>query len=107
MDTNERGAVHVPPGEGERLWVAEESMTLVISGEDTGGKYALTDSTVPPQGEALPHIHRENEAFPTCKGNSKLRWAKTRSGRALGLSFTYLEVSSTLTRTSARRPQGS
>ena len=74
MDTNERGAVHVPPGEGERLWVAEELMTLVISGEDTGGKYALTDSTVPPQGEALPHIHhREDGAFPTWKGNSKLR----------------------------------
>jgi hypothetical protein len=48
METNKKGAVHVPPGEGKMLWVAEELMTFVISGEDTGGKYALIDSTVPP-----------------------------------------------------------
>ena len=54
METNKKGAVHVPPGEGKMLWVAEELMTFVISGEDTGGKYALTDSTVTPQGEVPP-----------------------------------------------------
>ena len=38
-------------------------MTLVASSEDTGGQYALTDSTVPQGGEAPPHIHHhEDEA---------------------------------------------
>jgi quercetin dioxygenase-like cupin family protein len=73
MDTNEKGAVHVPPGEGKKLWVAEELMTFVISGEDTGGGYALTDSTVPPRGEAPPHIHhREDEAFWVIEGELEI-----------------------------------
>ncbi len=73
MGTNERGAVHVHPGEGKKLWVAEELMTFVVSGEDTCGKYALTDSMVPPQGEAPPHIHhREDEAFWVLEGELEI-----------------------------------
>lgn len=63
------GIVHVPPGAGKRLWVAEELMTFVVSGGDTGGRYALTDSTVPPGGEAPNHVHRrEDEAFWVLEG---------------------------------------
>ena len=73
MGTNERGAVHVHPGEGRKLWVAEELMTFVVSNEDTCGKYALTDSMVPPQGEAPPHIHhREDEAFWVLEGELEI-----------------------------------
>ena len=108
METNEKGAVHVPPGEGKKLWVAEELMNFVISGEDTGGGYALTDSTVPPRGEAPPHIHhREDEAFWVIEGSSNSWWARARSKQAPGLSFTCPEASSIPTRTSARRPPGS
>ena len=39
-------------------------ITFVVSGEDTGGRYALTDSTVLPRGEAPPYLHhREDEAY--------------------------------------------
>ncbi len=64
LETNEQGASLVLPGEGKKLWVADELMTFKASGEDTGGAYSLTDSMVPPQGGPPPHIHhREDEAF--------------------------------------------
>ena len=69
MEADERHVTHVPPGEGKKLWVADELVTFVVSGDATGGAYALTDSTVPPLGEAPPHIHhREVEAFWVLEG---------------------------------------
>jgi mannose-6-phosphate isomerase-like protein (cupin superfamily) len=90
MQTNKKGAVHVPPGEGKKLWVAEELMTFVASGEDTGGKYALTDSTVPPQGGAPPHIHhREDEAFWVLEGDLEVVVGEDKIGASAG-SFVHL-----------------
>ena len=109
METNEKGAVYVPPGEGKKLWVAEELMTFVISGEDTGGKYTLTDSTAPSQGEVPPHIHhREDEAFWVLEGDLEVLVGEDEIG-ASAASFVHLPggVSSIPTRTSARRPPGS
>ena len=69
METTEQGATLVPPGGGKKLWVTDELMTFKASGKDTGGAYALTDSTVPPQGGPPPHIHhREDEAFWVLEG---------------------------------------
>ena len=69
MESVDGQAVHVPPGKGKRLWVADKLMTFVVSGGETGGAYALTDSTVPPGGEAPPHVHRrEDEAFWVLEG---------------------------------------
>jgi mannose-6-phosphate isomerase-like protein (cupin superfamily) len=57
-----------PPGKGKKLWVADELMTFG-TGEETGGTYSLTDSTVLPQGEAPPQIHhREDESFYVLEG---------------------------------------
>jgi len=90
METNKKGAVHVPPGEGKMLWVAEELMTFVISGEDTGGKCALTDSTVPPQGEVPPHIHhREDEAFWVLEEELEVVVGEDKIGASAG-SFVHL-----------------
>jgi len=69
METNEGGATLAPPGEGKKLWVTDELMTFKASGEDTGGAYSLTDSTVPPGGGPPPHVHhREHEAFWVLEG---------------------------------------
>lgn len=66
-------AVFVPPGEGERVWVAEELVTFVVTGAHTGGAYALTDSVVPPGGAAPPHVHtREDEAFWILEGELEI-----------------------------------
>ena len=73
MDENQRQAVHIAVGEGKMLWVADELMTFKVSSEDTGGMYALTDSVVPPQGEAPLHVyHREDEAFWVLEGELEI-----------------------------------
>lgn len=65
---------YVPPNSGPRLWVAEELLTFVVTGAETGGRYALTDSTVPPRGAAPPHVHhREDEAFWVLAGELEVR----------------------------------
>ena len=54
----------VAPGDRERLWVANELMTLIATGDDTGNRYAPTDSVVPPMGEPPLHVHhREDEGL--------------------------------------------
>ncbi|QIN82176.1 cupin domain-containing protein [Rubrobacter tropicus] len=69
MGRRDHGVVHVAPGEGKKLWIVDELMTFVVSGGETRGTYALTDSTVPPGGEAPPHVHhREDEAFWMLEG---------------------------------------
>lgn len=95
---------HVPPGGGKKLWVADELMTFVVSGEETGGKYSLTDSTVPPRGEAPPHIHhREDEAFWVLEGELEImvggRKLEARSGTFIhlprGIIHTYKNAGAT------------
>jgi mannose-6-phosphate isomerase-like protein (cupin superfamily) len=73
MKNNQQQAVHIAEGEGKMLWVADELMTFKVSSEDTGGMYALTDSVVPPQGEAPLHVHhREDEAFWVLEGELEI-----------------------------------
>jgi len=51
-------------GEGKAYWVVGDLYTILASGEDTGGAYALMHAVVPPGGGPPPHIHRrEDEAF--------------------------------------------
>ena len=47
MEANQRAAMHVPEGEGKKLWVVDELITFKASGEDTGGAYSLTEKTKP------------------------------------------------------------
>ena len=73
QESQRQRAVHIAEGEGKMLWVADELMTFKVSSEDTGGMYALTDSVVPPQGEAPLHVHhREDEAFWVLEGELEI-----------------------------------
>lgn len=59
----------VGPGEGLALAITGDLTFILASGEDTGGKYALFDVTVPPGGGPPPHVHsRELEAFYVLEG---------------------------------------
>ena len=91
MHENQRQrAVHIAEGEGKMLWVADELMTFKVSSEDTGGMYALTDSVVPPQGEAPLHVHhREDEAFWVLDGELEILVGED-TFRASAGSFVYL-----------------
>lgn len=90
MEKNEQGRALVPPGEGKKLWVADELMTFKASGEDTGGAYSLTDSVVPPRGGPPPHIHhREDEAFWVLEGDLEVMVGENRFEAGAG-SFVRL-----------------
>ncbi len=81
---------YVPPNEGKMLWVTDELVTFKATGEDTGGKYALTDSVVPPQGGSPPHIHhREDEAFWVLEGELDILVGETKFRVGAG-SFVHL-----------------
>ena len=58
------------PGEGKSYWVVGDLYTILSSGEDTGGTYALIHALVPPGGGPPPHVHRrEDEAFYILEGD--------------------------------------
>jgi quercetin dioxygenase-like cupin family protein len=58
------------PGEGRSVWVVGDRYTILASGEQTGGAYALVEALVPPGGGPPPHIHRrEDEAFYVLEGS--------------------------------------
>ena len=90
LNNADRGTIHVPPGGSKRLWVADELMTFVVSGDETGGAYALTDSTVPTGGEAPLHVHgREDEAFWVLEGALEITVGGDRLTASAG-SFVHL-----------------
>jgi quercetin dioxygenase-like cupin family protein len=56
-------------GEGSSYWVVGDLYTILASGEDTGGAFALIHATVPPGSGPPPHVHRrEDEAFYVLEG---------------------------------------
>jgi quercetin dioxygenase-like cupin family protein len=64
MQTDVLGA-----GEGRAFWIVGDLYTILASGEDTGGAFALIHAVVPPGGGPLPHVHRrEDEAFYVLEG---------------------------------------
>lgn len=50
------------------LSVAGGSYTILVSGEQTGGRYSLIDMQVPPAGGPPPHRHDFEEAFTLLEG---------------------------------------
>ena len=69
-DQMEKGAAHLPPGEGERsLWVMGILVTYKIPSHRTGGAYSLFEVATPPASGPPPHIHhREDESFYVLEG---------------------------------------
>lgn len=61
-------------GEGQAYWVVGDLYTILASGEDTGGAYALIHALVPPGSGPPPHLHRrEDEAFYVLEGELAFR----------------------------------
>jgi quercetin dioxygenase-like cupin family protein len=61
-------------GEGERLWIVGDTMTLKATGESTGGKLVFLENLTAPGGGPPPHIHtREDEFFYVLDGSFEIR----------------------------------
>src|SRR4249920_3825650 len=55
--------------EGRTIAVVGDVYRFLATGEDTNGKYALWEATVPPNGGPPPHVHRrEEEGFIILEG---------------------------------------
>jgi quercetin dioxygenase-like cupin family protein len=52
--------------------VAGGTYTILVTGEDTGGRYSLIDMLVPPGGGPPPHRHDFEEMFTILEGEIEL-----------------------------------
>ena len=85
MATNQPGAV-IPPDDANReltlanpedpnmrhIFVAGGTYTILVTGEQTGGRYSLIDMLVPPGGGPPPHRHDFEEMFTILDGEIEL-----------------------------------
>jgi quercetin dioxygenase-like cupin family protein len=69
-------AARVPHHSGPTYCVATDILTVKVTGEQTGGAYALMESVTQPGGGPPPHIHhRECEIFFILEGRYEFRVA--------------------------------
>src|SRR5437764_1283864 len=62
------------PADGRAIAVVGDVYRFLATGEDTDGKYALWEATVPPGGGPPPHVHsREEEGFYVLEGEITFR----------------------------------
>jgi quercetin dioxygenase-like cupin family protein len=60
--------VHAPE-QGERLWIAGDTLWLKATAADTGGAYTLIEVLAAPGGGPPPHVHaNEEESFYVLDG---------------------------------------
>ena len=70
--TNEGHALRA--GEGERIWIVGDTMTLLATGERTGGGLVLLENVTAPGGGPPPHVHtREDEFWYVLDGTFEIR----------------------------------
>ncbi len=64
----------IAAGEGERIWIVEDTMTLKATGQSTGESLVLLENLTAPGGGPPPHIHtREDEFFYVLDGTFEVR----------------------------------
>jgi quercetin dioxygenase-like cupin family protein len=65
---------NLAPGDGERIWIVGDTMTLKATGATTGGRLALLENLTAPGGGPPPHVHtREDEFFFVLDGRFEVR----------------------------------
>jgi quercetin dioxygenase-like cupin family protein len=89
MDTN--GNISVTrDGEGQSLSIAGGSYRILISGEQTGGNYAVIDMLIPPGGGPGPHAHKNiQEIFYVADGEVEFR---TEDGKHIAKKGTLVNI---------------
>ena len=61
-------------GEGERIWIVGDTMTLKATGQDTDDRLLLLENLTAPGGGPPPHVHtREDEFFYVLDGTFEIR----------------------------------
>ena len=61
-------------GDGERIWIVGDTMTLKATGQSTAGSLMLLENLTAPGGGPPPHIHtREDEFWYVLDGTFEIR----------------------------------
>ena len=61
-------------GDGERIWIVGDTMTLKATAESTGGSLMLLENLTSPGGGPPPHVHtREDEFWYVLEGTFEIR----------------------------------
>ncbi len=61
-------------GEGERIWIVGDTMTLKATGDSTNGALVLLENLTVPGGGPPPHVHtHEDEFFYALDGTFEIR----------------------------------
>jgi quercetin dioxygenase-like cupin family protein len=72
-----QGPVLTNSGVGRRVAIVGDIYRYLVTGEDTDGKYALIEATVPPGGGPPLHVHsRETEGFYILDGEMAFQVAE-------------------------------
>src|SRR6478672_2985347 len=72
--------------EGRTVAVVGDVYRFLATGEDTGGKYALWETIVPPGGGPPPHVHsREEEGFYVLEGEISFQVGEERIVATAGM----------------------
>src|SRR5271165_7437485 len=70
-DDPKRSLVVARPNTDQRLphlGLVGDTYTILLSGDDTGGRYCLVDMHIPPGGGPPPHRHDFEESFTLLEG---------------------------------------
>ena len=64
----------LPAGEGERIWIVGDTMTLKATAAGSGGSLMLLENLTAPGGGPPPHVHtREDEFWYVLDGTFEIR----------------------------------
>ena len=92
MGQNKNEVTAVGPDQGSYLSMAGGNYRIVISGEQTGGAYAVIDMLVPPDNGPPPHAHAGfQESFHILEGEVEVLTQETTSTAVTG-SFVNIPI---------------
>jgi mannose-6-phosphate isomerase-like protein (cupin superfamily) len=61
--------LHVPAGEGPKIWMSGDTYTLKATSENTGGRLSFSEASIPPGAGPVPHVHLDaDEAYYILNG---------------------------------------
>jgi quercetin dioxygenase-like cupin family protein len=70
-----------------RISLAGDTYTILLSGQDTAGRFCLIDMHVPPGGGPPPHRHDFEESFIVLEGEIEATLRGAKSGVAAGTTI--------------------
>jgi quercetin dioxygenase-like cupin family protein len=106
-DDPEREAVFARPNEDQsltHLGVVGDTYTILLSGQDTAGRYCLIDMLIPPDGGPPPHRHDFEEMFTLLEGELEFIFRGAKSPLRAGETVNIPANATHLFRNLSKRP---